>query len=337
MDSVSPCDLDRWEWGELQPVLETYRGRECVRIGGPGTHARARGVTLTDGVIEADVAIPRERCFHGLAWRLTGGPHHETFFVRPHQVGNDDAIQYTPAFHGVSSWQLYHGDGFWRAIEFPLGDWFTIRLALAGDRLQVDVDGRDAITVTRQRVLVEPGGIGLLAGGDDYRVADLRWSPRVPDLPPLEPEPRTPGVIEHWQVSHPFPEAEIDARLGAAVDWAPVDAEPSGLVDLSRVAAPSDAANTVFARTTIRSDEERVAPLELGFSDRITLFLNGRPLFGGSDGYRSRDYRFLGSIGWFDTVHLPLVEGDNELVAAVSEDFGGWGIQARLAPKEKGS
>jgi hypothetical protein len=45
---------------------------------------------------------------------------------------------------------------------------------------------------------------------------------------------------------------------------------------------------------------------------------------------RSRDYRFLGSIGWYDTIYLPLVAGDNELVVAVSEDLGGWGLQARF-------
>jgi hypothetical protein len=71
--------------------------------------------------------------------------------------------------------------------------------------------------------------------------------------------------------------------------------------------------------------------MELGFSDRAVVYLNGRALFRGSDTYRSRDYRFLGSIGWFDTVFLDLREGDNELVVAVSETLGGWGIQGRLS------
>ena len=39
---------------------------------------------------------------------------------------------------------------------------------------------------------------------------------------------------------------------------------------------------------------------------------------------------FLGSIGWFDTLYLPLVQGPNEFVVAVSESFGGWGVQARF-------
>jgi 23S rRNA (adenine2503-C2)-methyltransferase len=33
---------------------------------------------------------------------------------------------------------------------------------------------------------------------------------------------------------------------------------------------------------------------------------------------------------YFDALYLPLVEGENELVVAVAEDFGGWGIQARF-------
>ncbi|MCZ7536113.1 MAG: hypothetical protein M5T61_09425 [Acidimicrobiia bacterium] len=70
--------------------------------------------------------------------------------------------------------------------------------------------------------------------------------------------------------------------------------------------------------------------LELGFSDRAVVYLNGRQLFRGDETYRSRDYRFLGSIGYFHGVYLPLEAGDNELVVAVSESFGGWGLMARL-------
>jgi len=92
-----------------------------------------------------------------------------------------------------------------------------------------------------------------------------------------------------------------------------------------------DERNTVLARTTIRSSGARTQLLELGFSDRAVVFLNGRPIYRGDDTYRSRDYRFLGGIGWYDALYLELVEGENELAVAVSEDFGGWGVQARLA------
>ena len=39
----------------------------------------------------------------------------------------------------------------------------------------------------------------------------------------------------------------------------------------------------------------------------------------------------LGGIGYWDTLVLPLEAGENELVFAVSENFGRWGVQARFA------
>ena len=54
----------------------------------------------------------------------------------------------------------------------------------------------------------------------------------------------------------------------------------------------------------------------------------GRLLYTGNNGYRTRDYRYLGTIGYFDAITLPLQEGENELWFAVSESFGGWGVQA---------
>jgi hypothetical protein len=101
-------------------------------------------------------------------------------------------------------------------------------------------------------------------------------------------------------------------------------------VNLARLAGIRDGRNTVLARTTIRSEREQTVGLQLGFSDRAAVYLAGRLLYRGDDAYRSRDYRFLGSIGYWDTVYLPLAHGDNELTVAVSEDFGGWGVQARL-------
>jgi sugar lactone lactonase YvrE len=45
--------------------------------------------------------------------------------------------------------------------------------------------------------------------------------------------------------------------------------------------------------------------------------------------YQQRDPSFLGIIGLFDAVYLPLKQGDNELMLAVFESFGGWGFMCR--------
>ena len=57
-------------------------------------------------------------------------------------------------------------------------------------------------------------------------------------------------------------------------------------------------------------------------------------MYEGQRQFMSRDYRYLGTIGFFDAVHLPLKKGKNELVIAVSETFGGWGIQGEFEDME---
>ena len=89
------------------------------------------------------MALTGERSFHGLAWRVLDDDNYESFYVRPHQVGNPDSIQYNPVFNGVASWQLYHDEGFWAAIDFPIGEWFTIRVVFAGSRAEVFVGDMD--------------------------------------------------------------------------------------------------------------------------------------------------------------------------------------------------
>jgi hypothetical protein len=63
------------------------------------------------------------------------------------------------------------------------------------------------------------------------------------------------------------------------------------------------------------------------------LFVNGRLLFAGESAFAVRDPSFLGiaSLGP-DAVFVDLVAGANEIVLAVSANFGGWGFAARLEP-----
>jgi len=330
MQAVDPLEHGAWDWGGAERATAELAGRPAVRLSGPGLLARPHGVELLDGSLEADVAITAGRSFRGLAWRVADEANYESFFVRPHQLGNPDAIQYTPVTNGLSSWQLYHGDGFWQPTRFPVDEWFTLRVEFADERVRAHVAGSVVLECTRLRHAFRTGGIAILVGGDDLLVGALRWAEGAQELPALPAEPPLDGAVTQWEVSEPFAEHDLAARLGGEHRWTPLVAEPSGLVNLARVATLGDGADTVLARVAVHAAEARRVPLQLGFSDRAVVYLNGEPLYRGDDSYRSRDYRFLGSIGWFDTVYLPLQAGPNELVVAVSETFGGWGVQARF-------
>jgi hypothetical protein len=327
-----PLESWAWTWGTAGRTAIRHRGRPAARFAAGGASLETvAGVELLDGAIETDVAVEAQRSFHGVAWRVQDDANYESFFVRPHQVGNEDAIQYTPVINGSSAWQLYHGPGFWAPVAFPIGDWFTIRVAFAGEVAEIYVADLDRpALVTRLRREAAAGGVGLLVGGDAFTVSRFAFDRDArPEQGAPPPEIAHAGIVPAWWVSEAFAEGLLP-EIGSQT-WTRLQSEPSGLVNLARAGAVDDGRNTVYARAVVRSERAQAKELAFGFSDRAVVSLNGRVLYRGDAGYRSRDYRFLGSIGYWDALTLALAEGDNELVLAVSEDFGGWGVQARFA------
>lgn len=333
-----PLDPDRWDLAGTSVTTVEHLGRPAWRFAEGVGWPSPRGFESRDGVLEVDLAVSGERSFHGVAWRIDG-IEGETFFVRPHQVGNPDSIQYTPVHHGISSWQLYHGRGFWAPVRFPLGAWFTLRVVVAGARAEVFLDdlATPVLVIGRLRRPIAAGGVAIAVGGPGLHVARFaatREPAPLVGVPDPEP-PAHPGVVRTWDISDPFPEVEIatasamPSTLLGARSWARILAESSGLADVSRLHGLDGDRNTVLARTTIHTEVATIRRLEFGYSDRAVVFLDGRAVYRGDATYRSRDYRFLGSIGYWDALYLPLEPGDHELAIAVSETFGGWGLQAR--------
>ena len=136
------------------------------------------------------------------------------------------------------------------------------------------------------------------------------------------------------------------------IHWQEVEAEPPGLVvvyryreaphlrvsfanDFSKRLEPQPGMKLVYARTSIDSDREQVKKLYLGYSDDVSVFLNGKILFRGRSAQNFRDPGFLGIVNpENDTVYLPLKKGSNELMLALSELGGGWGFICRVADLE---
>ncbi|MBV8202475.1 MAG: hypothetical protein JOZ15_17795 [Acidobacteria bacterium] len=338
------CEPDRWQWHAVEGRVEEHLGRRSLYLkGGIATVAGAR---LTDGWIEFDIAFAHARGFVGGVWRVQDPRNYEEFYLRPHQSGNPDATQYTPVFNGLLSWQLYHGPRYTVPVAHRFDEWVRLRIVFAGLRAEIYVGDTDepALSVDELKREVAPGGVGV--GAENFAPAWFsNFSYAESDAPPLArrpgaPEPVPDGVIASWQVSDAFAESALDGKTSltaaelAGRSWTRLAAERSGLANLARIQGVRRRGNTVFARTVVVADRERLARLDLGFSDRVRVYLNGRLLFAGDDTFQSRDYRFLGSIGYFDALYLPLTPGANELLLAVSEDQGGWGVQAKLESLE---
>jgi hypothetical protein len=336
-----PFDSGRWHWHAAESRVEDHLGRKSLYLkGGTATLDDAR---FANGWIEFDVAFTAERGFMGGIWRVQDPKDYEWFYVRPHQSGNPDATQYTPVFNGVEGWQLYHGKRYTVPLVHRFNEWTHVKILFAGDQAEVYVGSMDKPVLHVDGLKRGPGagGVGVSAG--EFAPAHFaNFSYAVTDAPPFQvapgkPEPVPAGTIPSWRVSDVFPEGALAGKDALGPDdlaprtWTRLETERSGLANLARVQGIQGRTNTVFVKKIIVSDREQAKRLDFGFCDRVRVYLNGRLLFHGDDTPRSRDYRFLGSIGYFDALYLPLRKGENELLLAITEEVGGWGVQAKLA------
>ncbi len=339
-----PFDSPRWQIGAEENRIEEYKGKTSLVL--RGGLALVEDAEFTDGVIEYFCAFPDARAFVGATWRVQDAANREEFYIRPHQSGNPDANQYTPVFNGLSAWQLYHGEGYGTPIAYEFDTWFPVRIVVSGDRAEVYIGDleKPALFIDDLKRETASGAVGLAVPNfGAARYADFRLEKA--DRPKLkgrvERERAAPaGAVMEWEVSVPFAEKalegsiEITPSLKDDLTWTSLISEPTGLANLSRVSTLTRETNTVFAKLTVISDRAQSKTLAFGYSDRLRLFLNDRLLYTGNNGFRTRDYRYLGTIGYFDAVTLPLQKGKNELWFAVSESFGGWGVQAAFEDTE---
>ena len=328
----------QWQIKAQSATVESYRGRQCVLL--TEGVLELTGADFTNGVIEFDISISRERGFHGVQWRLLDENTHEEFYLRPHQSGHPDATQYTPVYYGLAGWQLYHGDGFSSAVTYDFDDWMHVKVVVAGRQGEIYVQDMSspALIIHEMKQEIRSGALGLKTSFGQARFADFTYRTGDVELSgEIKTLPAAPaGTIMEWQVSDAFDGKDLENAVSltpenlTALSWHQLECEKSGLANLARIQGISENKNTVFVKTTLHADQAVTKKLSFGYSDTAVIFLNGKALYSGQNIYRSRDFRYLGTIGYFDTVFLPLQPGDNELVVAVGENFGGWGIQARV-------
>jgi hypothetical protein len=354
-----PPDSPRWDLQGQAKVAE-YQGRKALFL--EGGAAVLKDFELRDGIIDADVATPATRGFFGFDFRIDKDEaNYEEVYLRQHKSGLPDAMQYTPVLNTGRNWQIYNGPGFTGAVDIPKAEWFHLRLEVRGAQAKLYVKdmGKPALVMSDLKSGVQQGKIALyvLTGATYFSNVEIRTTPDAPWEHHLPPMP--PGTITKWTLSpsydalarhteRPLSHAEIEA-----IQWQQVEAEPPGFVviyryreaphirvsfanDFSKHLEPQPGTKLIYARTTIDSDQDQVKKLLIGYSDEVSVFLNGQILYTGRSAQNFRDPGFLGIVNAEnDAVYLPLKKGNNELVLAVSELGGGWGFICRMADAEK--
>ncbi len=291
-----------------QAEVVTWQGREALRL--------EDGLALipdhrpTDASIEVLIGADGP-AYPGVAFRLADALNFELAYPVPHVSGQWDALQYDPVFHGSNTWQVYHDLGYQRATQVPTGRWFRLRVDFCGGRAAVSVDGQPPLVVEE---LAHPTTAGLF-GLWTYRPAyfcDLRVSTCDGlDIPRGETPSAAEGTVGAWLVE----------------GYGVVTCEPNGVISLNRY-LPTSLSEARLTRRFATSEGGAVA-LEFGFSDALTLELDGQVVFSGENtfkGFADRAARGYVELG-IQSLRQVLTPGTHCLTAVlrVSEGFG-WGL-----------
>jgi hypothetical protein len=327
-------------WDILAGKTDTVDGR----IAFTGT-ALLKDTKFGEGTIEWDLWSEGGRSYAGVIFHYQDNRNSEEFYVRPHKANglNADAFQYTPVYHGVSCWQLYHGKGNTGSAHMPYKEWVHFKLMVKDDRAIVQMGSGEPQTlmIDDLQTGATSGRLGVKGPADGSSwFSNFRWTPSVDEeFPEKGPEHSPdPGIICKWEVSQPFSHNEVDPYSYydgiEEIEWEELSADKNGLLNLTqhKVRNPMQP-GWVYARASVRSDKDGLHRYMLGYSDYVTVFVNGVPLMSSTNAYTSRDPGFAGLTGYFDEVFLPLKKGENEICLLVGEQFGGWGLMMKDAEK----
>ncbi len=335
-----PLDTIQWEINAQSYVLESYKGKDALYM--QRGMAALKDVTFLNGTIEFDVFLTERQGFPGVRFRAVDANNMESFYIRAHLPGKPDANQGTPVINGLSPWQLYFGPSYSVPYDYNYDDWTHVKLVVNGKRAQVFFDYSEKPHLCWNLVR-EPkeGRIAISGGGPNpMHYANFTIDKTATQLVDFKVHERKPidGLVSAWEISDKFEETQLDnlANIKGLITsrkWlGKVQIEEGAAANIARKVLLRDGTkkNTVFAKLVINSDKEQTKLFEFGYSDRAVAILNDQPIYKGNNRWRSRDYRYLGTIGLFDAVYLNLKKGKNILLLAVSEDFGGWLVTGKF-------
>ena len=195
------------------------------------------------------------------------------------------------------------------------------------------------LSVARLRNGTTNGEIGFWARVNDQptewaaAISNLRITPAPSTMPLTAPANAPLQFVWNWQISEPAPVDGKVLKVPASIGkWTAARSEESGLVNMNRLFPVQKSRSVVFAKHTLRSDAARRLLAGIGYSDDVTVFVNGEPIYIGVNGWDTRSPQLNSFVdARWESAYLPLREGDNEIVLAVADDQRfGWGFALRI-------
>ncbi|HEX3579525.1 MAG TPA: hypothetical protein VHY33_13250 [Thermoanaerobaculia bacterium] len=304
-----------------------------------------KDVAIGDGIVEVDIMPTSTIAFVGVVFRAESSDNFELVYARPFKSDAPDALQYTPRFNRVDAWQIYSGPGYNAAASFSKMEPAHLKVVFDGHTAAVFVNRSEkpSLIVPRLQRAYKAGSVGLWGAGD-ARFSNFTYQPLPRTQEPNAPaEAKVANTPQCWAISQNVEPASVAGDVIAAfpkLTWENVRGLPNGLLEISRFRVHRGVSpdfrktvdDAIVARTYVTSAAHQIKRLDLAYSDRVTLFINGKPVFRGNATLGSRDPSFLGTLALgFDAVYAELQPGRNEIMAALTENNWGWGVQLRFA------
>lgn len=313
-----------------------------------------KDLQFSNGTIEYDVELGRG--FPGITFRLSpDGKKGDNFYLRYLGTTSPEfrtTLQYAAIVDSISMWNLT--DEYQAGATLNIPGWNHVKLVVSGKQLKAYVNdmNRPALIVPELEGGMERGGISFQGG-----IVTITNLVIKPDS--VEGLSAAPGYIStyndtrylrNWQVSTPSDFAfgkelppPFTYLIGSLTNagfpdstttWAPIWAEPRGIVNLSRLWGHTQTKTRRLAwlKTTIESDSAQVRTLNLGFTDEIWVYVNGQYLFADKNHFGTPGQKFPRGRCSIENavVKLPLQKGKNEIMIGLANYFYGWGIIARI-------
>lgn len=335
-----PIDTLNWDIRAKSYELKHYKGKDAIYIENGAIFLK--NAKFLNGTIEFDIFLNEERMYPGVFFRADENFNNgEQWFIRTHLSGLEDGNQAAPATNGITPFQFYFGPKYSFAYDYKYDDWTHVKVVVNNDKAQVFLDHAKKPNLS-WNLFHEPkaGGLMIRGGRVPMHIADVKVNIneyKLIDFNPIEKKP-IESLIQEWEVSDKFEEKLLEdpTKISSVIKerkWGrTIELEEGIAANISRVQVLRNGTpgETVFARVIIDSDYNQIKLFHFGYSDRVIAILNDEAIYKGDNGWRTRDYRYLGTIGLFDGIYLNLKKGKNTLLMAVSENFGGWLITGKF-------
>lgn len=342
VDHTIALSPEKWAFQTGKVEFLDYKGKQSMKIAQNSGQVVLKDLVFKDGTIEFDVEPILPGFAQSIYFHRKDEKEQEIVYLRVGTIGtplSNNAIQYTPYFDGINMWDMY--PQYQGPAPIKGGEWNHLKLVISGHQMRVYMNHlpQPVLEIPKLEGNLREGSIAF--DGAAY-IANLQIKPNETEgLTPHEGVDLTnheANYLRKWTVSTP-----IDLPLGNEVYLAnqpkpesfadSIMAERAGFINLTRKFGGNKSRKVVWLRTKITTKEVVKTRLQLGFSDEVWVFLNNQMVFVDKnlfqqaamrkypEGRMSKDNASFG---------INLKQGDNELLIAVTNDFYGWGIIARL-------